>query len=280
VLTGKTQGAILPRRRFDQVLVNAAVRAGVRFEPEVRVDELLMEAGRVVGVGCGAGQIAARTVIVANGGNSRFNADPRPKHLVHTCMAWYEGLPFTPNVMELVYDPDLLPHFGWLFPESDGRANVGVAVFAERLGARSIRDVLASFIERRLAASLNGATQLGPWKGIPLSTTIDPQHHAPHGALIVGEANRLTNCATGEGILYAILSGRMAAQAVSAGKERGLGAAEVERLYADGLRRAFRRPFRQAHFYCKLGMRALNAVVMLSKIPPVNRSLANLFSGL
>jgi len=280
VLAGRAEGAILPRCRFDQALVESAVKAGVQFAPGAAADKLLVEAGRVVGVACGADEFPARTVIVANGGHTRFNPDPRPKHLVHTCMAWYEGVPLTPNVMELIYDQDLLPHYGWVFPESETRANVGVAASAERLGARSLREVFASFIERRLGGRLNVATQLGPWKGVPLSTTTDPQHHSPQGALIVGEANRLTNCATGEGILYAMQSGRTAAQAVLAGKERRLCAAEVGRLYADDLRRAFRRPFRRAHFYCQLGVRALNAIVVLSKVPPVNRSLANLFSGL
>jgi len=280
VLVGKAEGAILPRRRLDKILVDAAVKSGVRFEAGVTADALLVETGRVVGINCGGGRISAGTVIVANGGNTRFNADPRPRLLVHTCMGWYEGVPFMSNVMELIYDRDLLPHYGWLFPESDTRVNVGVAASADRLAGRSIREVFASFIERRLAARLDGATQLGPWKGMLLSTTIDPQHHAPDGALIVGEANRLTNCATGEGILYAMQSGRIAAQAILAGKERGLDNAEVGQLYAEGLRRTLRRPFRRAHYYCKLGVRALNTVVILSKVPPVNRSLANLFSGL
>jgi geranylgeranyl reductase family protein len=276
-LTSRPHGAVLSRRRFDQLLADAAVREGVAFQPGRKVDELVEDEGHVVGVRCGSDEVAARHVIVASGGNSRLVRDPRPLRRIHTCMAWYENVRVTPNAIEIIYDRELLPYYGWVFPESQGRANVGVAAPAGREGSRTVRDLFASFLQRRLAGRLAGARPGGPWKGLLLSTCADVRHHAPPGALVVGEANRLVNSASGEGILYAMLSGRLAAEAIRRGGERGLDAHGVGRLYERALRGSCRWTFARADFYCKLAARGLDPLVAVGSLPPVARLLGRLF---
>lgn len=58
------------RSRFDQWLMSEAEEAGVQFIPGVRVEELLMEDGRVTGVQAGDDKLEARVVILADGVNS------------------------------------------------------------------------------------------------------------------------------------------------------------------------------------------------------------------
>lgn len=275
VLPVTRPATVLNRARLDEILADAAVRSGVRFHPGTKVDGLLQRDGCVVGVRCGNEEVAARWVIAANGGQTRFNLDPRPPRLFHTCMARFEGASFTANVAEVAYEPEPPAQYGWLFPESDSRANLGVSVAAERLGGRSIRDVFERFLQRRYGRRLAGATQVGAWKGHPIRATVSIRHRAMPGVLLVGEANRLVNIATGEGILYAIMSGVLAARAIGVGQSKGLDAAGTAALYASSLRRSLALRFQLGHLYRKVGMRMLGAV---ATIPP-NALLRRLVLG-
>lgn len=136
-------------------------------------------------------------------------------------MAWFDGVPFTPHVLEMVYDPGLKPHYGWLFPESPVRVNIGICLFADRLRGRSVRDIFQGFLETHFGKRLAGADQVGRWKGHPISTTASVSHTAPPGVLKIGEANRLTNIATGEGISYTLESGLLAIRAIRTGESGG-----------------------------------------------------------
>ena len=31
-------------------------------------------------------------------------------------MAWYEGVPYTPGILEMYFDKRVKPWYGWLFP--------------------------------------------------------------------------------------------------------------------------------------------------------------------
>lgn len=58
------------RGRFDQWLMGKAEEAGVQFIPGVRVENLIMEGGRVTGVQAGEDKLEARVIILADGVNS------------------------------------------------------------------------------------------------------------------------------------------------------------------------------------------------------------------
>jgi geranylgeranyl reductase family protein len=280
VLTGEPRGVVMDRRRFDQILVDAAVRAGAEFRPGARADGLLEESGRVVGVRCGGDEVSARWVVAADGGAGRFSMDKRPRRLVQAFMGRFEGVRLSPNRIDLIYDRELLPHYGWVFPESDSRANIGVSILPDRLRGRSLRDVFEAFVARHCAARLSGATQVGPLRGRLLLTAVGIRHCAPPGLLVTGEANRLTNIATGEGILYAMISGRLAARAIRKADRRGLNAVQAGRSYATSLRVALQPTFLTAGLYCAGGVRALDGIVALARLRPANRLVASLFARL
>jgi len=263
---------VVDRERFDHALVRAAIEDGVEFRPRTKVDRLLWADGRVVGVGTGDLRIRARWTIIATGADNTLRKAARPERLTHTCVARFEGVSTTPNVCEFVYDSELFPYYGWLFPESETRANLGICAEAARLRGRSIRDVFAHFLDRYYAVSLKGARQIGKLRGAVIATGDRLTHSAPPGVLLAGEAGRLANVATGEGISYAMESGRLAARAIRSADEWGLGPAQAGRLYAASLRRVLALRFRAAWLYRKTGVRVLNAVSAL----PCRGALARL----
>jgi geranylgeranyl reductase family protein len=280
VVHGPDSAAILNRRELDALLVDAAVAAGVQLRTEAKVNGLIFEAGRVAGVRCADREFAARWVLAAGGANDRLarDLDAGPGRVLRGCIAWFDNLPFTAHHIEMIYDPTLLPHYGWLFPEPGGRVNIGLCLDSARLGGRSLRALFNEFLVRHFAGRMGRAVQVGELRGHPISTTARIEHHAPPGCLRIGEANHLTNPATGEGIAYALASGRLAAQAICDGERAGRSAPEIARWYLGKLRRGMELRCRLASLFCRLAPPLLNWVTALGNHPLVDRLAGGAFS--
>jgi flavin-dependent dehydrogenase len=225
----------------------------------------LEQVGRVAGVRTDGGEVRARWVVAADGANTRFSADPRPRHVLHSCMAWFEGFPFRPHVLDMFFDAELAPHYGWLFPETGDRVNVGVCVEAERHAGTPIRELLRRFLERHYTRELSVARALGPWRGHPLVVSGVIEHHAAPGVLLAGEACRLVNPATGEGISYAMESGTMAADAVANAPRDGDEPLAVAKRYQRALRSGIEPGLRCGELFRRHGGCLLDPLVRLGQ---------------
>ncbi|HEX2314828.1 MAG TPA: geranylgeranyl reductase family protein [Thermomonospora sp.] len=222
VETGQA-ATILSRRRFDALLVDHAVAGGVRFVDGFRATELLRSrpGGRVRGLrGVRGGErldVASDVVLCADGAHSVFSRDPRPRRTLITVMGWWEEFPFEPHTLEMIFDRNLAPLYGWVFPEDDRRVNIGICVDRDRLGRspRNARELFQRFLADHLRDRLRGARRIGRLQGHPIAHTTLVRHATAPGALYLGEAARLTNHATGEGIFQALRSGAYAADAAS-----------------------------------------------------------------
>ena len=112
----------------------------------------------------------------------------------------------------------IFPGYGWLFPGADGRANIGIGLALPRRErpAAALRQDLA-----RLCARLEASHDLpnshveaitGGW----LRMGGVGSRPRGHNVLLVGDAAGLVNPLQGEGIAQAMISGRLAADAVLA----------------------------------------------------------------
>lgn len=101
--------------------------------------------------------------------------------------------------------------YGWLFPKKDF-ATVGLA----GLALYNERNVLVAFGRLLTTVCLDPTRVMGEIKGhpVPLNTCCDEIGRG--NILLVGDAARLVEPLTGEGIYFAALSGRLAAQAILA----------------------------------------------------------------
>ena len=275
-LRGGEAAVVLLRRDFDQLLVDRAVAAGVAFRDGAPVTGLVESGQRVAGVRCGDETIAADFVICADGSHARFSADARPKRTLATIMGWWERFPFEPGTIEMVFDRELCPLYGWMFPETPERVNIGIVVDASRVGAAaalgSARDLFNRFLQRHYADRLRNALPVARWSGHPISYGTWTRHAAAPGMLHVGEAARLTNAATGEGIYQAMQSGLLAAEAVASVIHGEVAEVRAWRRYTYECRRTFAPGFAIGHAFrgaVRLGM--LDAVAGAFDRPRVRR---------
>jgi geranylgeranyl reductase family protein len=223
-LTTDAAAIILLRKYFDNMLVEKAKELGVDFRPNFKATELVRDgSGRAVGVRSRDQEVRADYVIAADGAHSIFSWDPRPKRTISTLVGWWEGFPIEPHTIEMVFDKNIAPLYGWMFPEGENRINIGICMEGEEKGpdgkwvktTRNVREVFNQFIADHYADRLRNAKQIGKFKGHPISYTTWVRDCTAPGMLYIGEGARMTHNATGEGIYQAMQSGVFAADAVA-----------------------------------------------------------------
>jgi len=251
-IPANSAAVVLHRKEFDSLLVERAKSLGVRFRDGFRVTEAIEENGRVVGVrGVDGSEIRARRTLFADGAHSLFTRDDRERRHIDTLMGWWEGPDFEPGRLDMVFDRELSPLYGWLFPETPTRVNIGICIDAQdeygRKVPRDLREVFQGFLDRHYADLLRTATQLGGWKGHPIVHTTWVANVSRPGALLIGEAARLTHNGTGEGISQAMQSGIYGADAVARVVRGEAREAVAWRGYLHALRRRFTLEFAAGH---------------------------------
>ena len=135
------------------------------------------------------------------------------------------------------FDADLLPGYAWSFPLPDGRANVGFGVLRD--GTRRIQEMKqlwAGLLERPHVREALGtsATPEGRHTAWPIPAGIDRATLAHGRVLLAGDAAMATDVMTGEGIGQALLTGRLAAEAIVAAG--ALDPAAARRRYTSAVR--------------------------------------------
>lgn len=237
------------RRTLDHLLLKRAVSLGVRFVPHFYAQELIEEDSRITGIHALDGrEVRARFTIVADGAHSRLAINQKPKQIIQAIMGWWENLAFPPNRVEMIFDKAVRPYYGWLFPESDTRVNIGIC-YEDRDHSKNARKLFAEFLEKHYRTRLAGAVQIGDWKGHQISYTYKIERLWSPGRIITGEAGRMTHPATAEGIYQGMRAGMLAAEALREIILERDGEAEAFTRYESRCREAFQRSFRTARWW-------------------------------
>ncbi|MDQ6642997.1 MAG: geranylgeranyl reductase family protein [Chloroflexota bacterium] len=214
----------IPRLILDNMILERALASGAQFQSPVRVTEIVQDADCVVVKGEYHNQATtykARMAIVAVGANIklllRMGLLKKAPQVMLCSRAYFEGMTDMPDAAQCRFDGVPLPGYGWVFPVSNSSANVGVGFLRAGLTARwmpkTARTIFDSFIQTPpLQSILAGAQRVGPIKGYPLRIDFARSPTYTERVLLVGEAAGLVNPVTGEGIDYALESGKMAAE--------------------------------------------------------------------
>ncbi|MDP9021200.1 MAG: NAD(P)/FAD-dependent oxidoreductase [Actinomycetota bacterium] len=210
-------GYVVPREQFDARLVETARDRGTELVTE-QVSTVTCVGDDVVV----NGRWRARTVIAADGAHSTvrrvLSPQPRPAPQLSERRGRDRGVavavrayaPAVPGRDELLiaWQAGGGLRYVWSFPTCDGRLNVGACapVGGFTGGRRELRKRVAEVLPD---VDIDDRTLRGHL--LPLSTSIAPLTTGP--VLYAGDAARLINPLSGEGIFYAIASGRLAGEA-------------------------------------------------------------------
>lgn len=268
-LRGSDSAWVIPRARFDAELVRAAERAGARFEQGFDATQALRDpAGRIRGVSDGAREIEADLTLFADGASARFSEDRRAKRHIATIMGWWEGVAHLPDQMEIWFDRRVAPWYGWLFPETRDRVNIGI--LHDPLDPSDPKEILGEILERQVGDRLKGARLIREHRSAPIVYAEQIGPIAAPGALWLGEAARLTNAATGEGIFHAMKSAAIATDAIT----RHEGGAALGHAYESAIRRSFNARMRLAIALMRFaGTPAFSWMSSLISLPSVEKGV-------
>lgn len=211
-------GAMVERAEFDAFMAERGRRAGVELVVGARV-ESVEDDGLRVRVGTSAGEFEGALLVAADGARSTVRAlrfpDWRPRwaFAIEGCWHWDGDGPDDATLLSRpVFDFDAIGRgYGWIFPKRD-HFNVGIYRLARPRGEAGLRAALDAFARD---AVLAGCAPRG-LRGHPIPVADGRQPRSVGRTILVGDAAGLAEGVLGEGIAFALASGRMAADWVAA----------------------------------------------------------------
>jgi geranylgeranyl reductase family protein len=258
---------VRPRRELDAMLAAHAETAGARLHTGVTVTgPLLDDAGRVAGVYAEVGPDKAPStwhaplVVSAEGVSGRLakslglvRREDRPlgvavRRYIRTPKSDDHYLDISFDLTAEGPSADSMPGYGWVFGMGDGTANVGFGLLDTRRGTGAdhravLRNWLATLPPEWELTESNAVT---PLRGAGLPMALHRQPSYSRGLLLTGDAAGVVNPFNGEGISYAMETGRTAAETAVEALDRAEGPAreQVLRRYPDRLRAEYGRHHR------------------------------------
>ncbi|MGA9276409.1 NAD(P)/FAD-dependent oxidoreductase [Ilumatobacter sp.] len=238
--------AVTPRLQLDDALLRMARAAGadVRDGHGFRsFDDSRSEVDDVICVEADGLSIEARYVVAADGMWSPVRKatgtnDPGYFGEWHGFRQYASGVTGSAaHDLHVWFEPDLLPGYAWSFPLPSNRANIGFGVLRDgtRTG-KEIKEIWPDLLRRPhvIEALGNGFTMEDRHTAWPIPARVDSVPLTAGRVLFVGDAAAATDVMTGEGIGQALLTGRLAAEAIiAAGATRP---DDAGRLYAHEVR--------------------------------------------
>jgi len=226
------------RGEFDQLLVDAARRHGAEVREGVRVLDVLFAGERAVGVrvadGDGEREIRCRVVVDAAGQSALIpdrlglrQWDPELKKAA--LWTYWQGCPRDAGRdagATLVMQTEGKLGWFWSIPLQDGLTSVGVVADHDHLfrpgGPKDPEAIYADQVARcpGVQPRLAGATRAAPFR-VAKEYSYRSRRVAGDGWVLVGDAFGFLDPLYSSGILLALTSGGLAADAIAAGLARG-----------------------------------------------------------
>lgn len=277
------EAIVCNRRVLDHTLLKKAQSRGTTFLPDFDVTETIEEGGRVAGFKAKDGrEVRARYTLIAGGSHCRVGLpEKRPRRTIQAIMGWWDDAEFRPGHVEMVFDRMIEPYYGWLFPESDTRVNIGITYEDPPGKKHNARELFQRFLDKHYADRLANATRVGALKGHPVVWSYAIDKLTAPGRVVIGEAGLMTHPATAEGIYQGMRSGMLGAEAVSDVLTGRATEAEAFATYERACKKAFQLSFWGGGVFRKLVKTdALDWMVKLTDQPLVQSATAKLMASM
>jgi len=224
-LLSQPTGFICKRIDFDHYLLKKALDfSSVKFEAGIRIDKLIHKADSIILQDKEGRSIAeSRMVLFAAGDERKLIQQLDPSYPAQLkegigIRGYFDNVSGSneQNAIEIHFLKELLPWYLWIFPFHDGTSNVGLAlpVSLARKNPFSLKKLLFQIIEKypHLKKRFENARLTSRIEAKRLPFYTGPLSIAGDNYLLLGDAARLIDPFTGEGIGNAMVSGYCAAE--------------------------------------------------------------------
>jgi geranylgeranyl reductase family protein len=215
-------GRVVPRLELDDWILQAALKKGAKLVTGRLQDYQVFSNG--VLAHHKKGSLFARMIVGADGSSSTVariltGSKPQAEDRILAVRAYYRNVKCVADQAELYFTSRSFPGYYWFFPTGPDTANVGIGMVQENFPQQEVnlKQLLLELIENdpALKAKIGDGELEDKVAGWPLAT-YNPSHPKTADRLVlVGDAAGLINALNGEGIQYATLSGRWAAEAIA-----------------------------------------------------------------
>jgi geranylgeranyl reductase family protein len=247
-------GRVIPRLKLDKAILHQAMKAGAELQEGVKLTGLTRLSPHQIQLS--AEQPGSQTklhlesqlLITADGAHASFT---RQLGLVKgvpdlvAIRAYFENVEGPESLLEIHYDKTLMPGYAWIFPMTNGQANIGLGTYVQRSRQRNVdlKETLRQFLQHNPYARqrLSQARMVGPLRGHPLRSQMRTVTPLADNILVTGEAAGLVNPLNGEGIGTAIISGELAARQAQLALAAGNFSKSYLSPYAQALRQTIGR---------------------------------------
>ncbi|MBI2129498.1 NAD(P)/FAD-dependent oxidoreductase, partial [Candidatus Woesearchaeota archaeon] len=275
-------GYVIHRTELDKMLRDHGMQTkNSEFRQEEAID-LIIDAGYVKGVKTESNEkIYSKAVILADGANSRLAEKygliaPCKEKTIIALESWREHIEVKDRFV-IYYHEKLLPGYFWIFPEGDGKANVGLGFWG--LSKYKETDIYDVFKEIQASKQIDNLLQGSNITHEPKAWTIrfrDPKKiPIGNGVIAIGDSGGFANPFTGEGIYYALESGKFAAMAVKKALETGDVSADGLKHFQELCAEEFEEDVQFSHVLRKIFGNAeiINSLAMKASVDPDLNSL-------
>lgn len=278
---------VIPRLSLDKILLRQAIDNGAKFMGGSRVigvEDKQGSAQVTVQHGAALSAYRAPAVLMATGASTGLLRavgllEKKPYQPMLAVRAYYENVSDLTDHAQVHFFDQKLPGYGWVFPISASAANIGVGLWQIDAAKEksSLRGFMESFLNKPLLKQmLSQATQIGVTKSYPLRANFLATAAVRGRVLAIGEAAGLVNPLTGDGIDFALESGKLAAEFLIGQFTRGELKPESFVQYDKILRKRYQSKFEFFEWQavcCLFQLRGRLALALLKEVKGPGNSL-------
>lgn len=217
---------IIPRIHLDNWIYLAAKKAGAVYYEDTRLCNYSIEESLVTAELKQAGQtlkVKAKMIVGADGSNSTvarlFNGSKAiDDYQLLGLRAYYENVNGPSDRVDIYFSGANFPGIYWMFPIGEHAANIGLAMVSKTLpkSEQHVKSLLTNHINsnKDIVERIGNGIIKGKISGWPLTFYNPKNIISSNRMLLVGDAAGLINPLSGDGIQYALLSARWAAESI------------------------------------------------------------------
>lgn len=219
-------GRVIPRITLDNWILEAARKQGVQIITPCKLESYSVN-DNCVNIDCNQEgkqkHFVTKIIIGADGSNSKVarimhGKKPNPENKIVAVRAYFENTNCISQQAELFFTSKSFPGYYWFFPTSATTANVGIGMMLENFPKEEIhlKNLLLDMIENdeSFKSKIGNGKATDKIVGFPLSIYNPKAPLVKDRVLLTGDAAGLVNSINGEGMQYAMQSGRWAAESI------------------------------------------------------------------